>query len=456
MDVTQLKITNIGQFSELEMALAPTINKPSNVTVLVGNNGSGKTSILNAISFSLGWLISDIIRDNISSGEYITKNHINKGQFNSSVEIAIEHGQYQLKLFKNTMAPHSGTPEEITKLAQIYREQFAQDNKTSFPLIAFYNAERYVRNIPLEIKTTPTGNQFDGFTDALAQSINFEHFFQWFREREDIENESAPESELTEQVALEAARAAIEATETEITDEKVKAIAAKMLANQKIQLGDPQLSAVRHAISAFIPNLSHFRVRRSPQLYMSVEKAGVTLNVEQLSQGEKILMALVGDIARRLAILNPSFDNPLHGDGIVLIDEADLHLHPQWQRTFIARLTQTFPNCQFVLTTHSPLMISDSKDVLCYLLDDGALTQVDELYGLDANQVLLQVMDTDVRNAQINDKLNQLLSELQHGELKAAQTTFTELSAELPNDHIELAKAKLMIRKLELRRAKNH
>src|SRR5476649_1392482 len=87
---------------------------------------------------------------------------------------------------------------------------------------------------------------------------------------------------------------------------------------------------------------------------MMIDKDDVTLNVAQLSQVDKSMMALVGDIARRLAMLNPALENPLLGDGIVLIDEVDLHLHPKWQRTLIRQLTTTFPHCQFFLTTHSP------------------------------------------------------------------------------------------------------
>jgi hypothetical protein len=108
---------------------------------------------------------------------------------------------------------------------------------------------------------------------------------------------------------------------------------------------------------------------------------------------------------------------------------------------------------QFVLTTHSPLVISDAKDVLCYVLDDGELREHKGLYGLDANQVLLEVMDTDVRNSEVQRRLNQLPKHLQDGDLENAKGLFAALSNELPEGHLELAKAVLLIRKLELRRA---
>lgn len=86
---------------------------------------------------------------------------------------------------------------------------------------------------------------------------------------------------------------------------------------------------------------------------MTVIKNGSEISIFNLSQGEKTLIALVSDIARRLVILNPSLENPLNGYGIVLIDEIDLHLHPKWQQTIVQKLENTFPNIQFILSTHS-------------------------------------------------------------------------------------------------------
>lgn len=166
-------------------------------------------------------------------------------------------------------------------------------------------------------------------------------------------------------------------------------------------------------------------------------------------------MALVGDIARRLAMMNPELENPLHGDGVVLIDEVDMHLHPQWARTIIQRLTDTFPNCQFVLTTHSPLVISDCKDVLVYSLDNGELTEVPSQYGQDANSVLLEVMDTAIRNERVASRLNDLLDLIQDRQFDKANALLAALKAELPANNLELTKASLLLRKEELRRAQD-
>ncbi len=283
--------------------------------------------------------------------------------------------------------------------------------------------------------------QLDGYDNALNQGIDFRRFFEWFRNREDAENESGLPQDVLDKLS----------TRIDLDNAVLNALTAIMASSR-----DRQLTAVRTAISRFMPGFSNLRVRRKPRLHMSIDKNGQTLNVLQLSQGEKSLMALVGDIARRLAMMNPMLENPLNGEGIVLIDEVDMHLHPTWQRTIIQRLTTTFPHCQFVLTTHSPLVISDCKDVLVYSLDDGELTQLPSLYGQDANTVLLNVMDTDIRNATVAEKLNDLLDLIQKNDFINANALLNTLSLELPENHLELVKARMLLRKQEIKHARNN
>jgi predicted ATP-binding protein involved in virulence len=214
--------------------------------------------------------------------------------------------------------------------------------------------------------------------------------------------------------------------------------------------------AVRLAIKAFMNDFENLRIQRKPRLQMLVDKNGKTLDVAQLSQGEQSMMDLVGDIARRLTIMNPALENPLEGFGIVMIDEVDLHLHPNWQRAIVGNLNNTFPNCQFVLTTHSPIVISESPDLLCYSLNNGELQKLNNLYSMDVNQVLLQDMDSSIRNADIQEALDNLRDSLQDGELTKAKELLAELEQKIAIDNLELSKAKLLIRRLEAQRAANH
>lgn len=95
---------------------------------------------------------------------------------------------------------------------------------------------------------------------------------------------------------------------------------------------------------------------------MVVNKGSLTISVDLLSDGEKCTLALIGDLARRIALANPNRDNPLDGEGIVLIDEIELHMHPSWQRRVLGVLKRVFPNIQFIVTTHSPQILGEVDD----------------------------------------------------------------------------------------------
>ncbi|WP_448093506.1 AAA family ATPase [Pseudomonas lini] len=455
MEIKRFKLTDVGRFTDLDIQLAPTAKHTSNVTVLVGNNGAGKTTLLKSLAISLSWLVARI-RTEKGNGNHLAEEDIRNGASSALILIGIED-ESQARSSLPDASPEDAlfswgiargrqgrkahthsTLGGVSRLADHYRNQLTAFDKASLPLIAYYPVERSVLEIPLKIRTKHTFDQLDGYDNSLNRGVDFRRFFEWFREREDSENETGVSDAALAEISDKFGK-----------DSKVW----KALSQVKASSRDRQLTAVRSAIAAFMPGFSNLRVQRKPRLHMAIDKDGVTLNVSQLSQGEKSMMALVGDIARRLAMMNQSLENPLHGDGIVLIDEVDLHLHPKWQRSLIRQLSETFPNCQFVLTTHSPLVISDAKDVLCYVLDDGELQERDGLYGLDANQVLLSVMDTDVRNSEVQRRLNRLLERLQDGDLDEARKLFSELSLELSDGHLELAKAALLIRKLELRRA---
>lgn len=455
MEVKSFTLHNIGRFSELKVPLAPLKSGDGSVTVFVGNNGSGKTSILRSLATSLSWLVSRIVSEK-GNGSPISEQTIKNGENSAAIEIHIHDDDGSnseiwddyfatwvvAKARKGRESKFSSKYAQLTLIAGKYRSALSSDETISLPLVALYPVERVIDDISLKIKKESIAVQLAGYEKSLGSSIDFSRFFEWFREREDTENESGMSDDTLEEL------------KDWLGDDNPE---WKRLRDLNASSRDPQLTAVRTAIYEFIPEFSNLRVKRKPRLHMSVDKDGETLDVTQLSQGEKSLMALIGDIARRLAIMNPSLDNPLEGDGIILIDEVDMHLHPQWQRSLIDKLTSTFSNCQFVLTTHSPLVISDSKSVLTYLIgDDDEITQLPSLYGEDANSVLLDIMDTNVRNAEVDSKLNDLLDAIHDSKIPKAKKLLEGLEAELPSRNLELSKARLLLRKQELRVAKNN
>ncbi|MFT7322892.1 MAG: putative ATP-binding protein involved in virulence [Psychrobacter glaciei] len=484
MEIQKLQLTNLGRFEDLEVDFAPTEDYPSNVTVFIGNNGAGKTSILDALATSLSWFVARLRTEKGSGTPIDELNIINNApaasislQLCDDIQARSEAmlSSYQwilVKTRKGRKNERASNLSQLSKLVDKYRQQLTDSDGASLPLIAYYPVERSVLDIPLKIRSKHNFDQIDGYDSALNQGVDFRRFFEWFREREDIENEEESRrfdefmaNDFAEFIEVDSL---ISNYEERINEANVKDInflrkefenikkAMDLIKKVEDEHQDKQLNAVRNAITAFMPDLSNIRVQRKPRLHMAVDKNGQSLNVLQLSQGEKSLMALVGDIARRLAMMNPELDDPLQGDGIILIDEVDMHLHPSWQRNLVQRFTDTFPKCQIVLSTHSPLVISDQKDILVYLLNNGEIGALPPLYGEDVNTVLLEVMDTDIRDHDINEQLGNLLDAIQDADIVTAKTLLQTLEAELPSGNMELAKARLLLRKKELQIAKNN
>ena len=225
------------------------------------------------------------------------------------------------------------------------------------------------------------------------------------------------------------------------------------LRRDNLNYRDRQLESVRGAITSLQPDFSDLRVERLP-LRMTVIKRGQELIINQLSDGEKCLLAMVGDLAKRLAIANPSLPDPLQGSGVVLIDEIELHLHPKWQREIIPALTITFPNCQFIVTTHSPQVISQVKPEGIYILektDEGVVAKRPESsFGRDSNRILEDLMGVPARPQEIKDRLHELFRLIDEGNLDGARQLSQEIADIIGQDEPELVKASVSIRRKEI------
>jgi predicted ATP-binding protein involved in virulence len=185
-----------------------------------------------------------------------------------------------------------------------------------------------------------------------------------------------------------------------------------------------------------------------------VEKGGRSLFLEQLSDGERGLLALVFDLVRRLAIANPNSDNPIaDGVGLVLIDEIELHLHPKWQRDVLQRLRDIFKGCQFVVTTHSPLVLGEVPARCVRFLEfmDGKVTVTvpTEAYGMDANRILQEFMGAPVRSRKVDAELSVLFELIDKEQFDEARAAIAALESKLGEDEPELTRASSLIRFLE-------
>jgi predicted ATP-binding protein involved in virulence len=224
--------------------------------------------------------------------------------------------------------------------------------------------------------------------------------------------------------------------------------------NRDISYRDRNLEAVRNAVYSILGSeFKNLKFKRTAEK-MTIEKQSLEIAVDWLSDGEKSLLAMVADLAKRLSANNPNSTNPLEETGIVLIDEVELHLHPAWQRKIIPQLTKTFPNCQFIITTHSPQILSHVQPESIYLLKkDGEEIIVDRpqySYGRDSNRILEDLMEQPERPQEIQDLLSHLFALIHDGELDSAKALLEEISDKIGSSEPELSKAAVAIKRKEI------
>lgn len=414
MKVKRLSMTAFRGIGDLTLEFDAT--EP---TVLIGVNGVGKSSILDCLAILLSRFTSSI-QHPTATGRLFREEDINNGCSETHNEIAIAFDSGEViwsltKVQKRRTKDSSSKLNELRELVEQTHNQLRSNPLFNLTVIVYYAVNRAVIDIPLKVRKKANFEPVTAYDQALnGVQINFNNFFQWFRTLEDLENEERRDYP---------------------------------------NYLNPQLEAVRQAIYSVIPGFYNLRVRRSP-LRMTVTKKGRELIINQLSDGEKCLLAMVGDLARRLAIANPGLQAPLQGQGIVLIDEIELHLHPKWQREIIPALTRTFPNCQFIITTHSPQVISHVKPEGIYILetqDKGVIVhRPASSFGRDSNRILEDLMGVPERPQEIKDYLRQLFKFIDEGNLDGARQLRQDLAREIGEDEPEFVRADVLIRRKEI------
>lgn len=420
MVITKLHISNYKIYEGENTIIFPESNVP---VVFVGVNGAGKTTIIEAITGCFWEYYYKIQGKRKAKDDRFNKSNINlNSQEYATVKLDWEANEnhpltsgFEIRKTINPTYKHLGTKaiDEYTETLKgdvgFYKEE------ANIPLIVYYPVERTVLNPSLKATNIATDNQFDAYNNAFDKSVNFNQFFEWFRSAEDLENE--------------------------------------IRLNKNASYADKGLDAVRKAILSFLEDFTKIRVKRTVQTTLILEKEGKAYEVNQLSHGEKAIIAMIGDLARRLVIANPGLKAPLHGKGIVMIDELDLHLHPKWQRTILKKLRNTFPKIQFICTTHSPLVINHLSKESIYLLENGKCTPLKNkyqdfnTYGADIEDILKLVQGTDhLMPNEIEAKFNTLSKFIQQGEIEKANAIIEELKEVSDPNHAELRKAVTQIK----------
>ncbi len=400
MKITKLSVRDYRGYQQLDLDLSP------DVTVLVGVNGAGKTSLIDAMARLLS-CIPQGVRTGSPEGPALTASdvRVSASTARALLSAAIGDETVTWQLATTHVGHPAGDPGRLENLRgpiAAAQRSLAAD-APNLPLAVYFPTNRSALDIPSRIRTPHEFDALSAYDGALeGGTSNFRGFFEWFREEEDI---------LNEQLVL--------------GDENPEL---------RARIAPSPLHAVRAAIEQLLPSARHLRIERRPQR-MTVVMNGVQLDVAQLSDGEKCLLALAGDLARRMALAAPKSAKPLEHPAVVLIDEIELHLHPGMQRQILPRLRRVFPNAQFIVSTHSPQVLSSVRAECVRVLEGFSLRRLEGgTWRRDTNRVLESAFGDPGRPPEVAAKLNQLRDAVDGDRVEEARRLIRELRAEIEGD----------------------
>lgn len=372
-----------------------TLNMDGKSAVIFGVNGTGKSSILAAVNYLCWNWLYRLNQAQGSAFKSLDGALVHSGTPKLEISGEFEFGGEFFLLKKEYTKARPGKGAVVVahkKLYDTFLEQYISmygNENEDIPIFVNYGTNRSVLDIPLRIRNKHQFSKWTALERAIENELDYRTFFEWFRNQEDYEAELIREQ-------------------------------------QDFSYRDVSLQCVRKAVQAMLPEFSDLQVKRNP-LRLSVTKNGVEYSVDQLSDGEKCTLALLGDLARRLALANQNSANPLNGEGIVLIDEIELHMHPSWQRLVLPTLKKTFPNIQFLITTHSPQVLGevDESFKLFMLSSDRqqkiTVNTVDRMDGFDSNYILEEYMGTKSTNPEFQVLLDNATNAIEGNRFEEAR-----------------------------------
>ncbi len=396
----------------------------ASMTVLAGGNGGGKSSLLEAVSVMLSWLPAGIsggsqrplkIRtSDITRGRDFTRLSMVLGQ-RGSKDISL----VLVKRARRTSGGGESDMGEAEKYASDMRVLLDSPDgaKVSIPLFVHYGTNRNASGVCAPM---PDGNtdRTSVYEKAFCAGVNFGKFSRWLC------------GALTERQAQMEAAAKLP-------------LRAANRRRDEINFRFGAVAAVRRALSDFDETFGAFSARNGTLFF---DKKNVPASA--LSDGEKTVVALIADIALRMAVANPSMKDPLSTSAIILIDELDMHLHPDWQASIAERLPRIFTDAQFVISSHSPSIMSLAKNLYRFRNDGEStrLERVDSAFGRNPSDLLSSVLNAS-RETETAAKIARMYSLIDERKFSAAQKIIDELNRQIPDDP-EIVRAEYIVRAL--------
>ncbi|MBF0154000.1 MAG: AAA family ATPase [Magnetococcales bacterium] len=406
-----LRLVNYRCFATLDLDFEP------DLTVLFAENGEGKSAILNAMALGLSVFQPGTPRgirlDWHRDPRLVTLDERGRREPAGDCTIAwmAEIGDRIGVEWSTAVNSSSGRMSKNHRAALESIESIRKPGER-WPLFAWYGTERMGRGRFRKKSVTPTRDRWEGYASSLDPSLTDAPLLEWLLE--------------------------------EIIGDTVRR-----------QEGQPEhfcAAAVMDALVRATPGVKRAWYdprERSPMVRF---ENGAIATWSELSDGYHLFLALVADIARRAIMLNESDggDAPAKVEGVVLIDEIDLHLHPRWQRVVLDGLREAFPRLQFIVTTHSPQVLSSAQNRHVRRLVNGKIQKQGVFVeGRDSNAILREFMTTDDRDESGAQELRNLYDAIDHSRREEAEQIYTRLITKWGDFDPELIRARGLMDDME-------
>lgn len=405
MKIDRLLLKNFKGFESKEFTFHPEFN------LIVGMNGTGKTSALDALSVAVGsWFLGIRGADtrHIRSSEVLLNDFEHEEIDEEGRHFSVQwervypcevtaHGSVQecsLSWSRTLNAPGGrttyGNATNIKQLATLADHAIRKGLDILLPLVSYYGTgrlwqeprEAYTVSDPMKVASKEEQSRLAGYSNSVDPRLSVGQLTRWIARQ-------------------------------------------SWIAYQQKNRIPPVFTVVKEALVACVEDARNLYFDAALGEVV-VEFAGGTQPFSNLSDGQRCMLAMVGDIAHKAAKLNPQLGSRVLQEttGVVLIDELDLHLHPRWQRRVIEDLRRTFPKVQFICTTHSPFLIQSLRSGEELIMLDGQPTA--DLGNLSIEEIAAGIQhvanpEVSFRYAEMKDVAKNYLATLEEAAMAPAE-----------------------------------
>ncbi|WP_419780521.1 AAA family ATPase [Maridesulfovibrio sp.] len=395
MYLEKLSLHNYRGIRDMEIEFDRHLN------VFVGDNGCGKSSIISAIGNGLfGSRVDHFVGEERNT--YETLLFI----YNHQIFENEEYAKFCLNFIyddKKIEVVCSSEPDEISSTL---KKQFPRVDFLDFTIFEEDRGVGLIENEP-DKGALESLRKIDPRLSVIAnRNAAFNHAFDWIKKRESYED---------------------------------SLFRKHILAGNSIDdfSRDAHLKFVKDAIVNITGFLAiDFNIERGVfEVVKEYKGKQVTLGLFQLSLGERVFIGLIAAIAYSF-VLSSELNKKIDAEHLIIIDEIDLHLHPKWQRRIVPALRETFPNCQFIITTHSPQVLSEvpAENIFSLYRDEDGDIRYDKPVrskGLTSSEILTEVMDVSDINDEVAATVNEIYICIENEEFDKARGILDDLESEL-------------------------